>query len=208
MKKTLKTYRLDRHLSQQELADQSGISLRTVQRIESGTSKGSPYIIRQLCNALRIDPRELFFNEPVQDVEITMQPRAPQETDATVFHYDRRVKYINFGALSVLCFPFLNLHRACHTYAVFKPKFPSRRDKAAVLKILDLQILWSVTTLIALIVIPVVDHYFMGVGNAMEIPLFVWAYLLSVIVLVLMILNTAHDINKSKDLLVFVPDIL
>lgn len=118
------------------------------------------------------------------------------------------MKYVNFSALSVLCFPFLNLVVPAILYAFFKSKFSNRRDKAAVLKILDLQILWSVTTLIALIIIPVIDNYFIGVSNAMEIPLFVWAYLLSVIALVLMILRTAQDINKSKDLLAFVPDIL
>lgn len=136
------------------------------------------------------------------------EPGVPQEADATAFHYDRRVKYINFGALSVLCFPFLNLIIPAILYVFFKPMFRNRRDNVAVLKILDLQVLWSVTTLIALIVTPVVDHYFFNVGDAMEIPLFVWAYLLSVIALVLITLRTAHDINKAKDLLVFVPDIL
>ncbi len=208
MKKTLKEYRLQRHLSQNELAERSGVSLRTIQRVESGTSAGSPYVVRQLCTTLGIDWRE------VNNAEDPSGSHAEAETEdglpavSAVHRYDKLVKYVNFSALSVLCFPLLNLLVPSVLYLVYKSELPDSRDRSAVLKILDLQILWTAITLVALIAVPLADHLFLGLGHVLEIPLFLWAYLLMVIGLVAIILKTANDINKTEKLLVFLPDIL
>lgn len=208
MKKTLKEHRLYQHLSQQELAEQSRVSLRTIQRIESGASTGSPYVIRQLCESLHIDPHNLILTKLFTDSEISRGAESPQWRDNAEYRYNRRIKYINFSVLSVLCFPFLNLVIPSILYVLFKKMLSGSRDKTAALKILSLQIVWAVATLIVLIAIPVADHYFFNLGDVLEIPLFLWAYLLLVIILVLLTLKTASDINKTKDLLIFVPEIL
>ncbi|WP_158624879.1 helix-turn-helix domain-containing protein [Gynurincola endophyticus] len=207
MKKTLKEYRLYQHLSQQQLAEQSGVSLRTIQRIESGASAGSPYIIRQLSAALNIDSLNLIPVNAAPEPESNTE-KLPESGSITEYVYNRRVKYINFSALTACCFPFLNLVIPVALYFLFRKSLTDSRNKTAVKKILSLQILWSVAALIMLIAIPLIDYYLLKVGEVLEIPLFVWSYLLLVIVLMLITLKTASDINRKQDLLTFVPDIL
>tara|TARA_R110002020_G_scaffold135568_3_gene302761 strand:+ start:2012 stop:2641 length:630 start_codon:yes stop_codon:yes gene_type:complete len=209
LKRTLKEHRLHLHLSQQGLAELSGVSIRTIQRIENGTSTGSPYVIRSLCKSLNIDPAYLVTNpDPHTEETITYISETTPGADLAKSPYDRRVKYINFSALSILCFPFLNLIVPAVLYFVFKKSLSSPHNKEAALKIISFQILWSVLALILMILIPVVDHYFFRTWEILEIPLFIWGYLFLVIILVLVILYTASNINKAKDLLVFIPNLL
>jgi transcriptional regulator with XRE-family HTH domain len=209
LKKTLKEHRLQAHLSQQELAASSGISLRTIQRIERGDSAGSPYVIRTLCESLGIDPQDLVAdrNHYADETAIAM-PEPAGSADMVNHAYDRRLKYINFSAISALCFPFLNLVLPAVLYFAFKKSVSGVHNKEGALKILSLQILWSVFTLISMIFIPVVDLFLFGIDDLFQIPLFVWGYLVLVILLVLITLKTASDINNKKQLLVFVPNIL
>ncbi|MCH6202008.1 helix-turn-helix transcriptional regulator [Aquiflexum sp. LQ15W] len=53
--KKIKTLRLAKGLTQQELSDQSGISLRTIQRIENGDVKPSLYSLKKLSEVLEVD---------------------------------------------------------------------------------------------------------------------------------------------------------
>lgn len=59
MSNRLKKHRRLRNLSQEELAELSGLSIRTVQRLEKGESVGSAYTLRTLAMALQISPDEL-----------------------------------------------------------------------------------------------------------------------------------------------------
>lgn len=59
MSNRLKKHRRLRNLSQEELAELSGLSVRTVQRLEKGESVGSAYTLRTLATALQISPDEL-----------------------------------------------------------------------------------------------------------------------------------------------------
>ncbi|MCH6232445.1 helix-turn-helix domain-containing protein [Cognataquiflexum rubidum] len=51
----IKSLRLAKGLTQQELSDQSGISLRTIQRIENGDVKPSLYSLKKLSEVLEVD---------------------------------------------------------------------------------------------------------------------------------------------------------
>lgn len=203
----MKQHRLQLHLSQQELAALSGISLRTIQRIERGNSTGSPYVIRTLCKSLDIDLEDLV-SDPDHHMEETATAIPVGSMNPVKDTYDRRLKYINFSALSVLCFPFLNLVLPAVCYFVFKKSLSGVHNTEAAMKILSLQILWSVFVVILMIAISVVDHYLFGIDEVMEIPLFIWGYLALIILLVLITLKTAGDINYKKRLLTFIPNIL
>lgn len=206
MKKTLKQFRTQHLLSQQQLAEKSAVSLRTIQRIESGVSTGSPYVIRQLCDALHIAPEELMFTNATSI--LTPHAAIPRVKEGGNVVYDNKIKYINFSALIALCFPFMNLIIPVVLRYIFRKSLTGKHNKAAVNKILSLHIWWSVITLIALIATPVADFYLFKIGDVLEIPLFIWCYLIFLIALVLIILKTANDINREKELLVFVPNIL
>jgi DNA-binding XRE family transcriptional regulator len=61
-KEKIKTLRLAKGLTQQELSDLSGISLRTIQRIENGEVKPSLYSLKKLSATLEAD-LNLFFQD-------------------------------------------------------------------------------------------------------------------------------------------------
>lgn len=53
--------------SQEQLAEESGLSLRTIQRIENGESEPTGHSLRQLTRALGISPDELMEWAPVEN---------------------------------------------------------------------------------------------------------------------------------------------
>jgi len=59
----LADYRRKKGISQQQLADFSGVSARTIQRIESGKVEAHPATLKMLADALEIDTEELAVGQ-------------------------------------------------------------------------------------------------------------------------------------------------
>lgn len=59
----LREHRENQGLSQQELADRSGISVATISRIESKERPVNPPTARKLANALGLHPKDLKAEE-------------------------------------------------------------------------------------------------------------------------------------------------
>ncbi|QRQ61453.1 helix-turn-helix domain-containing protein [Sphingobacterium multivorum] len=57
----IKLARKRKGLTQQELADQAGVSLRTVQRIEKGTEEISGFSLKQISQILEIPLEQLNY---------------------------------------------------------------------------------------------------------------------------------------------------
>jgi transcriptional regulator with XRE-family HTH domain len=202
LKKTLKEHRLAKHMSQQDLAHHAGISLRTVQRMEKNESAGSPYVIRALCKALGIETNSLLQRAD-EDGHTGFQDDIVEPVPL-----NRYLKYINISSLSVLLFPFLNLVVVTGTYLILKKRFVIPNDRATAQKILSLQILWSVTTLSMLIFTPLIDHWFLRIGEVLEIPLFIWVYLLLLFSHLIITLFVAARLNMGKDPIPYIPNII
>jgi transcriptional regulator with XRE-family HTH domain len=198
MKKTLKEYRKLHNLSQQELSDVSGVSIRTIQRIEKNLSSGSPFILRSLCTALSIDLSNLEIepnnDEDGQDGLIEAANTAQSKSNI-----------INLSALSIILFPLLNLVFPALIFLKFKDQEPNKSDA---LRILSFQILWTLITMLLMFLIPAMLIPFFAVLSSGKIPFFVLVYLICVIVNVFFILETAVKLNRSKPILRFVPTIL
>lgn len=203
LKKTLKEHRLAKHLSQKELADHSGISLRTVQRIEKNESAGSPYVIRTLCKTLGIETNSLL-----QRADDSVGHKGSQEVIAEAITPNRYLKYINISSVSVLLFPFLNLVVVTGTYLILKKRFVIPNDMANAQKILSFQIIWSVATLIILIFTPLIDHWFLHIGEVLEIPLFIWIYLVLLFSHLIITMLSAARLNMGKDPIPYLPNII
>lgn len=201
-KKTLKEHRLAKHLSQQDLADRSGISLRTVQRIEKNESAGSPYVIRTLCKTLDIETDSLVQQKDQNDKHLF------REETLEPIPLNKYLKYINISAVSVILFPFLNLAVVTALYLILKKRFTIQNDRSIASKILSLQILWSVATLAILIFTPLFDHLFLHIGEILEIPLFIWAYLVMLFSHLLITLTVAVRLNLHKDPMPYIPNII
>jgi transcriptional regulator with XRE-family HTH domain len=57
----LRDLRENAFLDQQELADLAGLSLSTIQRLESGRAQPRRKTARKLAEILKVDPREIEF---------------------------------------------------------------------------------------------------------------------------------------------------
>jgi len=67
MTSKLAHYRRNKGLSQQQLADVSGVSGRTIQRIESGKVEAHPATLKMLADALEIEIEELMVNDQIPE---------------------------------------------------------------------------------------------------------------------------------------------
>ncbi|PST81808.1 hypothetical protein C7T94_18235 [Pedobacter yulinensis] len=200
--KTLKQLRLAKQLSQQELAGLSGISLRTIQRMEKNQSSGSPYVIRSLCTALQISPHELFTPKAAEPVDHQAEwAENAAATDARTpvsLAKNRHVKIINLGALSVLLFPFLNLVVVPVLYGVFHRKINAPAAREDALRIISFQIIWSLVTAVCLVMTPLLDHLIWNIGEILDVPLFLWLYLILLIGHIFSTLYLAWKLNQKK----------
>jgi transcriptional regulator with XRE-family HTH domain len=60
MARNLRRIRHDKHLTQEELADRSGLSARYVGAIERGEMSASITVLGQIAEALEVEPAELL----------------------------------------------------------------------------------------------------------------------------------------------------
>jgi XRE family transcriptional regulator, regulator of sulfur utilization len=95
LSKRLKHYRRAKNFSQESLADASGISIRTIQRIETGESIGSAYTLDKLANTLEIEISQLI----------------PEQTTSNFDHSNakKKLNVLNLSALSVILVPLSNI---------------------------------------------------------------------------------------------------
>ena len=207
MKKSLKEHRISRQLSQQELAEKSGISIRTIQRIEKKNSAGSPYIIKSLCKALQVEVADIEFSTPEPEIIETNLHTKPEHFDINNEQYriKRILKLVNFSSVSVLIFPLLSLIIPSLVY--WKNRNYLRSNTAAQ-KIMSFQFIWTFSTMIVVFFIPAISQLFYGMIEFSGFPLFVWLYLVCVFFNLFVIFSIAIKINKSEEILPFVPNIL
>ncbi len=77
----LRRFRLERFLSQRELARQAGLHAVTLVRLEGGTTAPSTRSVRALAATLGVEPRELTAPEEVAELRrvLTNAARRPPE---------------------------------------------------------------------------------------------------------------------------------
>ena len=59
---TLRALRLERYLTQEQLAVAAEVSATTVHNIETGRRRPRPAILRRLARVLNVDPGEIVFD--------------------------------------------------------------------------------------------------------------------------------------------------
>lgn len=83
----IKVLRIKRGMSQEALADASGLSRRTIQRIESEKSTPNGYSLKRLADALQVNPDELIDWAIKEDIKY--------------------LTFLNLSALTFIFFPLL-----------------------------------------------------------------------------------------------------
>jgi len=85
----IKELRKQKGMSQEVLAEESGLSLRTIQRIENGETNPTGESLKRLSNALNVNPDELI--------------------DWSIKEDKRYLTFLNLSALTFLFFPLLGI---------------------------------------------------------------------------------------------------
>lgn len=169
----LKIAREKLNLTQEELATQSGVSVRTIQRIEAGTDpKG--YTLKVLAKTLAVNPEELV-NVP--------------ETKETINY--TLIKLINFSSVPVFFLPPFNI--------IFPLiiMFLKKEFSTVAKQIVTIQILWTILSFILFMLFAFIKNWY-SLGNKFTLIVMV---LLALSNITIVLLNAA-GIDKNKKLTV------
>ena len=183
----LRTLRVTNNLTQEELSKQSGISIRTIQRLEKGLASGSSYTIKALAAALNVEHKDLLDLSENQSLQ--------EKSDIN------KTKLLNFSILSVFLLPFGNI--ILPTLIFYKHRKNQNVNKVG-RKIIGFQIVLTVV----LFFLSVLIFLFIGRGNgAIPLPVFI-SYSMIALVNGFIVIRTSMDIDQEKEVLKFFPNIL
>lgn len=175
----LKFLRDLQNLTQKELSEKSGISARTIQRIETGKEpKG--YTLRILAKALEVEESKLRTLETeVENFKIT-----DESEKARLINYSL-LKLINLSSIPFIIIPPLNIVVPLILMLTMKQKNILSKE------LISVQILW---TIIAPIVFML--GIFLKLGNQFTLVLMILIALSNVFI----ILRNAIEIDRNKNL--------
>lgn len=175
----LKFIRDFQNLTQKELSEKSGISERTIQRIETGKEpKG--YTLRILAKALEVEESELqtLKTEP-ENTTIT-----EKSEEALLINYSL-LKLINLSSLPFIIIPPFNIIVPIVLMLVLKQKNVLTKE------LISVQILWTIIAPIVFIL-----GIFLKLGNQFTLILMILIALSNVFI----VLRNAIEIDRYKKL--------
>lgn len=177
----LKLIRDKQNLTQEELSEKSGISVRTIQRIESGISpKG--YTLKALSNALEISQKELLNKQP--KIEESEKEKNAISAEQNQIDFSK-IKLINLSSIIFVVLPPLNILAPLILSSVLKQKNNLTKN------IISLQILWTILAPIIFMI-----GIFLKLGHSFTIVLLVTIVLSNIF----LILRNLAEIDRYKKL--------
>lgn len=175
----LKQYREKLNLTQEELTEQSGISVRTIQRIEAGTEpKGQT--LKILAKTLGIEEKELLN----LDEEIIITP----EIGTPEINYSL-LKIINLSSLPLIVFPPANI------IVPLILMFALKQNNSLTKQLITVQIFWTIGSVILFMLCALIKNWF-SLGN----PFTMMVMVLLVLVNIFIILRNTAEIDRKKTL--------
>ncbi|UFK97970.1 helix-turn-helix domain-containing protein [Kaistella faecalis] len=172
----VKYWREKQHLTQHELAEKSGLSLRTVQRIEAGSPlKG--FTLNAIAKALELKPESLFEREEINNTE--------------------RSKLINLSALAGLVIPFGGIIFPLILTSKTKDFYNRQLGK----KITEIQIILTFLLSVFLIITPFIQREFQ-----IQKPLFMYGLITFCILKLGIVIINGMSLNKSQKLSISLKD--
>lgn len=170
MKNKVKFLREEKSMTQNELAEKSGLSLRTIQRIEAGNIlKG--FTLKTIAEALETNPENLIIKKENIQVE--------------------RAKLINLSVLSGLIIPFGSvIFPLVLTY-----KTQDATNKEIGKQIVSLQIVLSLILSVLMIVSPFIQRLF-----TFKFPLFIIPLIAFLSIKFLIVILNGISLNQKQEL--------
>ncbi|MFY7729751.1 MAG: helix-turn-helix domain-containing protein [Flavobacterium sp.] len=184
----LKRVREGQHLTQEELSSNSGISVRTIQRIESGVlPKG--HTLKALAKALQVSENDLLGHPDVDEdivfVSVTADTNTV-ESENTLTQIDiPKIKLINLSSILFVLLPPLNIIAPLVVSRLLK------QNNTIAKQIISLQILWTILAPIVFIL-----GVLLKLGSSFTIVLIAGIALSNV----LLILINLAELDRNKRL--------
>lgn len=177
----LKLLREQQNLTQEELSEKSGISVRTIQRIEAGTQpKG--YTLKTLAKVL--DVRESDLSDKSIKTETAVESEKTISSQEPAIDYPK-IKLINLSSLLFVVLPPLNIIAPLILAAVLKQK------NQLIKEIVSVQILWTILAPVVFML-----GIFLKLGRKFTLVLMIAIVLSNVFI----ILRNVAEIDKKKKL--------
>ncbi|REC75838.1 DNA-binding protein [Chryseobacterium elymi] len=179
---TLKQIREQQNLTQEELSERSGISVRTIQRIESGI-KPKGHTLKTLSKTLEIPEYELLNKAIEPEAEVAIEESVQNPEDHSIDY--SKAKLINFSSILFVILPPLNILVPFILSSLLKQKnFITKQ-------IITLQIFWTVLAPIIFML-----GIFLKLGRSFTMVL------ITLIVLsnIFLILRNTAEIDRNKKL--------
>ena len=179
----LKQIREQQNLTQEELSEKSGISVRTIQRIESGTEpKG--HTLKTLSKTLEISVDDLLNKKVEVLVEDTTEKSIKNSEIESQINY-QKVKMINLSAVLFVLLPPLNI------LVPLILSYSLKQKNQLTNQIISLQILWTILAPIVFML-----GIFLKLGQSFTIVIL----LLIILSNVYLILRNLAEIDRKKQL--------
>jgi len=183
----LKKIREKQNLTQEELAEKSGLSVRTIQRIEAGTEpKG--YTLKTLASSLDVPETDLLIPEsPIEEliVETPIIEELVLPIENTPAENWTLIKIINLSSLPFCWFPIANFLPPLLMMLISKQKSP------IIKQIISLQIIIAIIAPIIFLIIA-----FLKLGSASVMITMVSLTLTNIFI----ILRNAYEIDRKEKL--------
>jgi transcriptional regulator with XRE-family HTH domain len=178
----LKRIREFQNLTQEELSEKSRVSVRTIQRIESGKQpKG--YTLRVLVETLGIEEREILNDSSLIDANDDCNKTAENyETSSINYSY---IKWINLSSLPFVFVPLINILVPLLLIFIMKVKHPITKQ------IISVQIIWTVLAPIVFM-----TGIFLKLGNQFTLLIIILIILSNIYI----ILRNAFEIDRNRKL--------
>lgn len=170
MKSIVQHLREGKNLTQMELAQISGLSLRTIQRIEAGNiPKG--FTLKALAAVFETEPEQLIPSKEITRID--------------------RVKLINFSSLIGLIVPFGGV--LVPLILTYKTK--DAKNKQLGKNIVSVQVILAVILAVSQIASPFIQK-----GLSIHFPLFLMPLLLMICLKLLVVILNGVSLNNKSDL--------
>jgi transcriptional regulator with XRE-family HTH domain len=171
----IKELRKRKGFSQEELSENSGLSLRTIQRLENGETKPRGDTLKRLAASFGISSDEITDWQIIEDTSI--------------------IKVLNYSQLSFLAFPVLGILIPLIIWILKKDKVNGVEKLGK--SILNFQIIWTSTLFLVYIILALgIIFSIPAIYNTKTIYLAITGlYLLNIF----MIFLNASRINKKKE---------
>lgn len=176
----VKRLRQQKGFSQEHLAEASGLSLRTIQRIEKGHSSPRPYTLKTLSDALEVQTDQLL--------PASLEEKEPFNN---AIH---QIRLVNLAALGFLLFPGLHVLLALMVW-----KKNNQHSFADLIgrKIISLQIIWTLGTLLLVFLTPIISRLLLGASSVGQFPTVQIVYLICVLINLFFIIRTYQSLSKD-----------